>query len=59
MCKYGFVHSSILYICACVSVYASMAEWLWAWDTLATMKLMEAGGREFDPRPGHYSRMSF
>ena len=20
---------------------------------------MEAGGREFDPRPGHYSMMSF
>ena len=20
---------------------------------------MEAGGHEFDPRPGHYSRMSF
>ena len=20
---------------------------------------MEAGGREFDPRPGHYNRMSF
>ena len=20
---------------------------------------METGGREFDPRPGHYSRMSF
>ena len=20
---------------------------------------MEAGGREFDPRPGHYSRMNF
>ena len=20
---------------------------------------MEAGGREFDPRPGHYSRISF
>ena len=20
---------------------------------------MEAGGREFDPRPGYYSRMSF
>ena len=20
---------------------------------------MEAGGRKFDPRPGHYSRMSF
>ena len=20
---------------------------------------MEAGGREFDPQPGHYSRMSF
>ena len=24
-----------------------MAEWLWAWDTLATMKLWSAGGREF------------
>ena len=22
-------------------------------------EVMEAGGREFDPRPGHYSRMSF
>ena len=33
-----------------------MVEWLRAWDTLATM---EAGGREFNPRPGHYSRMSF
>ena len=30
-----------------------MAELLRAWDTL------EAGDREFDPRPGHYSRMSF
>ena len=29
-----------------------MAEWLRAWDTLAR-------AREFDPRPGHYSRMSF
>ena len=33
-----------------------MAEWLRAWDTLVMMK---AGGRELDPRPGHYySRMS-
>ena len=32
-----------------------MAEWLRACDTLA---MMEAGGREFDPRPGHYGRMS-
>ena len=38
---------------------ASMAEWLRAWDTLAIDEVMEAGGREFDPRPGHYSRMSF
>ena len=30
---------------------ASMAKW--AWDTLAM------GGREFNLRPGHYSRMSF
>ena len=22
-------------------------------------EVMGAGGREFDPRPGHYSRMSF
>ena len=22
-------------------------------------EVMEAGGREFDPRPGHYSKMSF
>ena len=38
---------------------ASMAEWLKAWDTLAMMKLSSAGGHEFAPRPGHYSRMSF
>ena len=29
-----------------------MAEWLRAWDTLVR-------AREFHPRPGHYSRMSF
>ena len=34
---------------------ASMAEWLRVWDTLAMLKLWSAGGREFDPRPGHYS----
>ena len=28
-------------------------------DTHALHEVMEAGGREFDPRPGHYSRMSF
>ena len=26
---------------------------------LGQYEVMEAGGREFDPRPGHYSRMSF
>ena len=26
---------------------------------LGHSEAMEAGGREFDPRPGHYSRMSF
>ena len=26
---------------------------------LGNDEAMEAGGREFDPRPGHYSRMSF
>ena len=33
---------------------ASMAEWLRAWDTmvLGHDEVMEAGGREFDPRPG-------
>ena len=31
------------------------------WDTLAWpfLKLQYAGGREFDPRPGQYNRMSF
>ena len=38
---------------------ASMAEWLRAWATLGHDEAMEAGGREFDPRPGHYSRMRF
>ena len=40
---------------------ASMAEWLRAWAVgyLDHDEAMEAGGREFDPRPGHYSRMSF
>ena len=26
---------------------------------LGHVEAMEAGGREFDPRPRHYSRMSF
>ena len=26
---------------------------------LGHVEVMEAGGCEFDPRPGHYSRMSF
>ena len=30
-----------------------------AWDTLTMLTLRWAGGREFDPRPGQYSRMSF
>ena len=29
-----------------------------AWDTDHD-EAMEEGGREFDPRPGYYSRMSF
>ena len=33
---------------------ASVAEWLRAWDTHGHDEAMEAGGREFDPRPGHY-----
>ena len=30
-----------------------------AWDTLIMLTLRCAEGREFDPRPGQYSRMSF
>ena len=37
----------------------SMAEWLMAWDTPGHVEAMEGGGREFEPRPGHYSRMSY
>ena len=36
-----------------------MAKWLRAWDTLTMLKLRCAGGREFNRRPGQYSRMSF
>ena len=44
----------------CQQRYASIAEWLRARDTLVMMKLWtKAGGRELEPRPGHYSRMSF
>ena len=30
-----------------------------AWNTLIMLILRRAEGREFDPRPGQYSRMSF
>ena len=30
-----------------------------AWDTLIMLTLRRSEGREFDPRPGQYSRMSF
>ena len=36
---------------------ASVAEWLRAWDTLTMFEA--AGGREFNPRPGQCSMMSF
>ena len=36
-----------------------MAEWLRAWDTLTMFEVLCAGGREFNPRLGQYSRMSF
>ena len=39
------------------NIIASMAEWLGV-GHLGHDEAMEAGGREFDPRPGHY-RMSF
>ena len=38
-------------------ITASVAEWLRAWDTLTMFEA--TGGREFDPRSGHYSRISF
>ena len=36
-----------------------VAEWLRAWDTLTIFESTVCGGREFNPRPGQYSRMSF
>ena len=30
-----------------------------AWDTLIMLTLRRAEGREFDPRPGQYSSISF
>ena len=49
---------------ACITIQwpstASVAEWLRAWDTLTMFEAIQcAGGREFNPRPGQYSRMSF
>ena len=39
---------------------AAMAEWLRAWDTMTMFEATRcAGGREFDPRPEQYSRISF
>ena len=38
---------------------ASMASVVKGVGHLGHDEVMEAGGREFDPRPGHYSRMSF
>ena len=49
MVFYIFTQLLALYL-----ITASMAEWL-----RACLKLRCAGGREFNPRPGQYSRMSF
>ena len=38
---------------------AAVAEWLRAWDTLIMFEATVSGGREFNARPGQYSRMSF
>ena len=50
--------NTILYISIDYST-AAVAEWVRAWDTLTIFELRCVGGREFDPRPGQYSRMSF
>ena len=36
-----------------------MAKWFQGVGHLGHVEAMEAGSREFDPRPGHYSRMGF
>ena len=38
-------------------LFTIMAEW--GVGHLVHDEAIEAGGREFDPRPGHYSRMNF
>ena len=38
---------------------AAVAEWLGRRTPRPCLKLRRAEGREFDPRPGQYSRMSF
>ena len=42
-----------------VVVYRLYKPWPRGVGHLGHDEAMEAGGREFDPRPGHYSRMSF
>ena len=36
-----------------------MADWLRSLDTLTMFEAMVAEGREFNPRPGQYSRKTF
>ena len=50
----------VLYICDAICVqYRRRGRVVRAWDTLIMLTLRRAEGREFDPRPGQYSRMSF
>ena len=48
-----------LCVCVCVCMYRLHGRVVKGVGHLGNDEAMEAGGREFDPRPGHYSRMSF
>ena len=43
-------------VCVCVCLHGRVVMGV---GHLGHDEAMEVGGREFDPRPGHYSRMSF
>ena len=55
--------TGIHFECSChICLENTISNWIAVWDYVGHLghdEAMEAGGREFDPRPGHYSRMSF
>ena len=61
MFVFHFIFLSIQLSCRCIvwNLRQLILFYIADFDHVGHDEAMEAGGREFDPRPGHYSRMSF